>query len=76
MRIIKYSTKHNQTKIQKTRFLNFNLENDVIHDTLKVICDENLKFRGHFGDIGTFGNMSTGMILDKNREIAKVFFWR
>jgi hypothetical protein len=27
-----------------------------------------------FGDIGTFGNMSTEGILAKNREIAWVFF--
>ena len=43
MRRIKYSTKHFQAKIQKSRFEIFYLKNDVIHDAIKVICNKNLK---------------------------------
>ena len=37
MRRIKYSTKGNQIKDEKTRFGKINPENDVIHNAEKVI---------------------------------------
>jgi hypothetical protein len=37
MRRIKYSTKGNQIKVEKTRFGIVNSEHDVIHDDQKVI---------------------------------------
>jgi hypothetical protein len=43
MLIIKYSTKGNHIKIEKTRFGKVNPENDVIHDAKEVIWDINLK---------------------------------
>ena len=43
MRRIKYSIKVNQIKVEKTRLWKVNPENDVIHDTQKVILDINLK---------------------------------
>ena len=43
MRRIKYSTKGNQIKVEKTRFGKVNPENDVIHDAQKVILDINLQ---------------------------------
>jgi hypothetical protein len=43
MRKIKYSTKRNQIKFEKSGFGKFNPENDVIHDAHKVICNINLK---------------------------------
>ena len=39
---IKNSTKVNQIKVEETRFGRVNPANDVIHDTQKVIWDENL----------------------------------
>jgi hypothetical protein len=66
MRRIKYSAKRNQIKVRKSKFGKLNLENDVIHDALKVICNKNLKknsaILGIFGDIGTFGNIGSGSI--------------
>ena len=50
MRRIKYSTKSNQIKVEKTRFGEVNSENDVIHDAQKVIWD--IKKSKKFGDIG------------------------
>ena len=46
----------------------FNVENDVMLDAQKVIL-------GIFSDIGTFGDIGTGIILAKNREIT-YFIWR
>ena len=43
---------------------------NVIHDALKVICKENLKPPGNFGDIGSFGDMGTGRNWVKNPKIA------
>jgi hypothetical protein len=43
MRRIKYSAKRNQIKVEKSKFGKSNLENDVIYDALKVICNRNLK---------------------------------
>ena len=43
MRRIKYSTKSNQIKVEKTRFGKVNSENDVIHDGQKVIWNINFK---------------------------------
>ena len=37
MRRIKYFTKSNQIKLEKTRFGKVNPKNDVIHDAQKVI---------------------------------------
>ena len=45
-------------------------KNDVIHDAIKLICDENLERLRNFVEIG---NMGTGINLPKNREIALVF---
>jgi hypothetical protein len=51
-----------------SRYEKFSLDNDVIQDAHKVICDENLELSGLFGDFGilgnisTFGDMSTGRI--------------
>ena len=42
-------------------------ENDVIRDAHKVMCERNLK---KIGDIGTLGDIGTGSIKAKNREIA------
>jgi hypothetical protein len=61
MRKIQYSTKRNQNQVKKSQFGKFNHENDVIPDAHKVICKINLN---KFGDIGT------GSILAKNREIV------
>ena len=58
------SAKRNKMKIQKSRFGKFNLKYDVIHDALKVICNENFKRPRNFGDMGTCRNLA------KNREIA------
>ena len=41
MRRIKYCTKGTQLTVNKTRFGEFNPENDVIHDADKVISDMN-----------------------------------
>ena len=60
MRGIKYSTKPNQFKVEKSGFRKFNPKNDVIHDAHKK-----LKYTSKFkrnGDIGTFGNIGTGII--------------
>jgi hypothetical protein len=73
MRGIKYLTERNQTKIQKTRFEKLNLENDVINDALKVISKKNFKLCEPSNDIGTFGDMCTGRISDKN---CVGFVWR
>ena len=43
MRRIKYSAKRSQIKVEKSKIGKFNLENDVIHDALKLICNRNLK---------------------------------
>jgi hypothetical protein len=59
-----------QTKIQKRRFGKFNLEKDVNYEALKVICNKNIKRPRKYGDIGAFGNMSTGRILAKNCKMA------
>ena len=41
---IKFSTKRNQIKLKKkSKFWKFNLENDVIRDAHKVICNRNLR---------------------------------
>jgi hypothetical protein len=61
MRRINYSAKRNQIQFKNSKFGKFNLENDVIRDAHRVICNRNLK---KIGDIGT------GIILTKNREIA------
>jgi hypothetical protein len=37
----KYSTKRNQINVETSKFCNFNLSNDVIHDAHKVICNGN-----------------------------------
>ena len=34
---------------------------------------KNLMILGIFGDIGTFGDFRTGIIIAKNRDIAEVF---
>jgi hypothetical protein len=45
----------------------------VTHDALKVICNKNLECPHKSGDIGSLGDMGTGRISAKNREIVKVF---
>jgi hypothetical protein len=74
MRRINYSAKRNQIKVYKGKFGKFNLENNVFRDAHKVICYTNLKKLCNFGGFRTFGDIGTGIILSKNREIAKVFF--
>jgi hypothetical protein len=61
MRRISNSAKRNRIKLEKSKFGKFNLENYVILDAHNVVCDTNIK---KIGDIGT------GSILAKNREIA------
>ena len=48
MRRIKYSTKRYQIRIKKSNFGKLNLENHVIDDANKVICNKKL------GDIEQF----------------------
>jgi hypothetical protein len=69
---IKYSTKRNQIEIQKSRFENFQscYIYDVIHDALEEICKKNRKRPRNFGDIGSFCNIGTDMILAKDPAIA------
>ena len=59
MRTINNSAKRNQIKIKKNKFGQYNLENDIIREFVHEI-----EISWKFGDIGT-GNISA-----KNREIA------
>ena len=43
MRRTNYSAKRNQIKVKKSKFGKFNLENDVIRDAHKVICNKNIE---------------------------------
>ena len=65
-----FFTERDQIKIQKSKFWEFNLKYDVIHDVLKVIFNENLKRLRNYGDIGFSRDMNTFKNLAKNREIA------
>jgi hypothetical protein len=60
MRRINYSAKRNQIKLKMRNFGKFNVENDVIRDAYKVICDSDLK---KIGDIGKFGKLAHSAIL-------------
>ena len=70
---IKYSTKGNQIKIQKVDLDNSILKYDVIHDTLKVICDKHLKCPRNFGDMGSFGDISTRSMFAKIVKLRRFF---
>ena len=74
MRRIKYSTKGNQIKVEKTRFRKVKPENDVILDAKSNQRDKPQKNIGKFGDIGSFVDSGTRSILVENREIAQVFW--
>jgi hypothetical protein len=67
MRRIEYSTESDQIKVERTWLGKLNLQNDGIYDAQKVIWDINLK---KIGNIGKFGDIGTGSIIAKNREIA------
>ena len=56
MQIIKYSPYGNKHKFIRVVLWNSILENDVIHDALKVTCNKILKLRGRSVDIDTFGD--------------------
>jgi hypothetical protein len=43
LRRIKCPTKRKQVEVEKINFGKFNLENEVIHDAHKVICNRNLR---------------------------------
>ena len=57
-------------KFKRVDLRNVTLKYDVIHAALEVICNKHLKRPRKFDDIGSFGDMGTGMILAKNSEIA------
>ena len=72
----------NQSKHQNVRFGKFNyaiwrLLWVINYTALQIINYENLKRPRDFGDIGSFGDLSTGKILVKNHETAEVFrrYW-
>ena len=56
---ITYSIKRNQILIKKKQIKKFDLKYDVIYDTLKVICENNLERPRNSGDIGSFGDVGT-----------------
>ena len=58
------STKRKQRKIEKSKFQNFILKYDVIHDALKLVCNKNLRRPRNFGDMGFFGDICAGRNLD------------
>ena len=49
------------------------MKKNVIHDSLKLIRNENLESPRNLGDIGSIGDMVTGRNLANNREITLVF---
>ena len=72
---VEYSTLPNEIRqrIKKIRGWKLILTNNVIDNALKLIYDNDLKFRGCFDDIGTFGDCATKKFYTGPVKLRRIF---